>query len=215
MTGLRGWLRDYVLNFLRDPERKNSTEKRQSFRKSVFISTPMPLGSLAIDIDNPPPNYAAASRSVQDVTDPYPVPILRRSRYVSADQLVPKPIDMIVEDEEPSSDDEASRAYTPPPTVIPLSSPGVLPEPTDAIPTRRPAATKNFSRRFSRRFSTMSANSTHSYNSMDSKRNSRASTLSRQESRDEWVEKRSSSRFSQRLSNAFEHTKNYTPMNIY
>ncbi len=200
MTGLRGRLRDYILNFLRDPERKNSPEKRKSFRKSVFISTPMPLSSLAIDMDNPPPNYAAASRSVQDVTDPYPVPILRRSRYVSADQLVPKPIDMIVEDEEPSSDDETSRAHTPPPTVI---------------PTRRPAATKNFSRRFSRRFSTMSANSTHSYSSMDSKRNSRASTLSRQESRDEWVEKRSSSRFSQRLSNAFEHTKNYTPMNIY
>lgn len=209
MARFRVWLRDHVLNRLRDPERKNA-HKQNSFRKSIMISAPIPLGSVTFDMVTPT-QPRPGSLSAQDLTEPHP---LRHSRRMSADFEVPQSIAMIVEDDEPSEDE--SRPHTPPPTLLPGAP--LCSEPASMVdsPTRRP--TKNFSRRFSSRFSAFSSHSISSTGSHDARRMSQmsaVSAMSKAEFRDEWAENRLSRRWSNRMSEALDsHTRNYTPMGV-
>ncbi|KAH7401281.1 hypothetical protein BKA66DRAFT_450131 [Pyrenochaeta sp. MPI-SDFR-AT-0127] len=209
MARFRVWLRDHVLNRLRDPQRKN-TRQQNSFRKSIMISAPIPLGSVTFDVVTPSPPLPG-SLSAQDLTEPHP---LRYSRRMSADFQIPQSIAMIIEDEEPSDDE--SRPHTPPPTLLPVTSLYSEPATITESPTRRP--TKNFSRRFSSRFSAFSSHSISSNGSNEGRRMSQMSTvsaMSKAEFRDEWEENRLSRRWSNRMSGALEnHTKNYTPIGV-
>ncbi|CAO2652335.1 Nn.00g006180.m01.CDS01 [Neocucurbitaria sp. VM-36] len=194
MARFRLWLRSHVLNFLRDPDRKSHPQKTTSFRKSIMISAPVPIGSLAIDLPTNPP--LPPSYSTHDLTTPHP---LRQSRPMSADALVPNSISMIVEADEP---------LELPPTSLPDISERYSEESEEATvhessapTTRRP--TRNFSRRFSSRFSSFSGHSVSSYGSSEAKRMSQmsaVSALSRGDSAEEYGEGEGS-RLSWRWSN--------------
>ncbi|KAF1844101.1 uncharacterized protein K460DRAFT_419059 [Cucurbitaria berberidis CBS 394.84] len=208
MARLRVWLRDHVLNFLRDPH----PEKRSSFRRSIMISAPVPLGSLAIDLTSDP--LPTTSPSVQDGTDPHSP---RQSRPMGADHINPQSI--------PTTIMEHEQPLDLPPTYLPEIS--EVSEEPEAIqhaesPARRP--TRNFSRRFSSRFSAFSGHSVSSYGSSNEARrmsqmSAASSTMSKPDALgDEWVGNKLSRRWSDRMGGALEmygmHTRNFTPLAI-
>lgn len=201
MARFRHWFRAHVLNFLRDPDRKSQPSDRTAFRKSILISAPVPIGSLAIDITSPPPPPLPSSFAHRDSTESHPLRQHQLHHLSASNNLTTQPISMIIEDDEPPE-------YLPlPPTVLPDITERYESEESDATTiheesptTRRP--TRNFSRRFSRRLSSFSNHSVSSYASSEAKRLSQmsaVSALSRGDGRDEWGENRLSRRWSNRV----------------
>lgn len=206
MARFRSWLRSHIVDLFRGQEGKKNTPKRGSWTKGLVISTPITLGTVSLDIVNS--GEQEHSNFLTIASDPAPI---RRSQYSRAEQPISPSIHTVFEHKELHN-------FELPPNILPHTATSAdLSSTYTTSPSRRPTASRNFSCRFS----TFSSHSDSSTLSSGTRRISQMSGLdasSYQDSGYGGTERRSSKRWSGRMSGMKEeyqtHTRNFTPILI-